>query len=181
MANISTGISENRKAGVKRQIRRDPRTDMTPMVDLGFLLISFFVITAQLSQPYSTSLFMPKDGPPTKTGETSALTLLLSADNTVYYYEGQWTVALAQGQIKRTGFSPKNGIGDVIAAKQLMLDTRMRSDTGRNELVLMIKAGKEASYGAVMKAVDEVLIHRVKRYVLVSPDPEETAWLSKMH
>lgn len=152
---------------------------MTPMVDLGFLLITFFVITAQLSQPFVTPLFMPKDGAPTPTGESSALTLMLRADNTVYYYEGQWTAALQKGRIIRTGFGRQQGVGDVIAAKQRRLDEF--SGAGRQDLVVLIKAGKEARYESVLKAMDEMLIHRVKRYALVKPDPEEAQWMEQTH
>ncbi len=62
MAEITTQINENRRAGVRRQKKQNPKIDMTPMVDLGFLLISFFVMTTELSKPVTLPLNMPKEG-----------------------------------------------------------------------------------------------------------------------
>ncbi len=53
---------QRQRAGVRRPVKRQLRIDMTPMVDLGFLLISFFVITTELSKPTVMPLAMPKDG-----------------------------------------------------------------------------------------------------------------------
>ena len=62
MAEITeTNIGHRRKRGVRRMKRHSLRTDMTPMVDLGFLLITFFVFTAQLRKPHSMKLSMPKE------------------------------------------------------------------------------------------------------------------------
>ena len=63
MAQITTAINEARKAGVRRMKRASLKTDMTPMVDLGFLLITFFVFTSSMSEPHALQLNMPADGP----------------------------------------------------------------------------------------------------------------------
>jgi biopolymer transport protein ExbD len=68
---------------------------MTPMVDLGFLLITFFVITVQLSKPTTVNLNMTKDGPPIDLGNSNALTVLLDEAGRIYYYHGNWKDALA--------------------------------------------------------------------------------------
>mgnify|MGYP003737139959 CR=1 FL=1 len=178
MATITTGINEGRKAGVKGLKRHHPRTDMTPMVDLGFLLITFFVITTQLSQPYTTPLYMPKDGKPMPTGESTALTVLLGKDDQVYYYEGQYDQALAQNAIRKVPFGGDNSIGHVIMEKQRRMD-EAGGNFNRDMLMLMIKAGPEAHYENVVKMMDEAIIHRVKRYAIVGPEKTETGWLSQ--
>lgn len=70
----------------RRSVKHNLKIDMTPMVDLGFLLISFFVITTELSKPTTMDLFMPKDGKPMDLGASDALTILLDNDNTFWYY-----------------------------------------------------------------------------------------------
>src|SRR5262250_581164 len=71
---LATDIDHRRRAGVGRMKKHNLRTDMTPMVDLGFLLITFFVFTARLNQPAVVKLNMPKDGKKTLVGESTALT-----------------------------------------------------------------------------------------------------------
>ena len=77
MTGITPTTNERCKAGVSRSKKSVPKIDMTPMVDLGFLLITFFVITAELSKPVTMDLFMPKEGPPIKLRKSDALTFLL--------------------------------------------------------------------------------------------------------
>ena len=74
----------------KRINKKNTRVDLTPMVDVGFLLITFFVFTTQLSQPTAMNLNTPYDQVDTKDEicESCVLTLFLQADNTIQYYEG---------------------------------------------------------------------------------------------
>ena len=93
MAAISNPApSQRRKAGVQGMIKHNLKIDMTPMVDLGFLLITFFVITTELAKPTAMDLFMPKDGKPMPLGKSNALTVLLDQDK-LYYYHGEWNDA----------------------------------------------------------------------------------------
>lgn len=59
MAELNLAVNENRRAGVRRRKAQHPKIDMTPMVDLGFLLITFFVFTAELTKPKAMHLYMP--------------------------------------------------------------------------------------------------------------------------
>ena len=63
MSSIDTSSDNGHKKGpgVKKAKKLSTRVDMTPMVDLGFLLITFFVFTATLSSPTTLDLNMPKD------------------------------------------------------------------------------------------------------------------------
>lgn len=148
---------------------------MTPMVDLGFLLIAFFVMTTEMSRPFVAKLNMPKEGgiPPTL-GESNALTLLISAGH-LYYYLGDCEKAKANGQIKETSFSVKNGIGSIIRERQAWLDQANISNEGRDGLMFIIKLGDDADYGQVIDALDEVQINGVKKYIILKPDEEEKA------
>ena len=150
---------------------------MTPMVDLGFLLITFFVITAELSQPVTTPLNMPADGPPMPLGESSALTVLLSGTS-VYYYEGNWEDALRAGNIYTTTMSSANGLGKVIREKQQELEDARVDTLGRDGLMLVFKAGPETPYRQLVDALDETTINQVKRHALVAISKAELDYIS---
>jgi biopolymer transport protein ExbD len=172
---LATG-NRRRRAGVSHTKRLSVKVDMTPMVDLGFLLIVFFIMTTELSKPKVVKLNMPTQGPPMKLADSNALTILLDDNDRVYYYHGNWKEALANSRIFQTNFSATNGIGKVIREKQAWLDVTNQKEK-RNGLMLLIKAGKEASYQNVIDALDEALINVVKKYTILPPEPEETAWM----
>jgi biopolymer transport protein ExbD len=95
MASIDTGGGDSHKKGpgVKKAKKLSTRVDMTPMVDLGFLLITFFVFTATMSTPTTLDLNMPKDikdpKDQTEVKESGVLTIMLGKNNHIYYYEGK--------------------------------------------------------------------------------------------
>src|SRR5829696_1531969 len=94
---VSGGDSGHKKGpGVKKAKKLSTRVDMTPMVDLGFLLITFFIFTTTMQSPTAMDLNMPKDTKKdedlNKAKESGALTVLLGKQNAVYFYEGQLKV-----------------------------------------------------------------------------------------
>ena len=180
MASIEEGGDSGHKKGpgVKKAKKLSTRVDMTPMVDLGFLLISFFVITTELSKPTTMDLFMPKDGKPMDLGASDALTILLDNDNTFWYYHGSWEEAEKNGSIVRTNFSGNNDLRKTITTKQKWLDIYNKQE-GRNGLMLLVKPASGASYKNIVDVLDEVSINQVKKYALMKPAAEETEWLQR--
>src|ERR1044072_3215168 len=93
MAEMDTsgGGKHKKGRGVKKSKKLSTRVDLTPMVDLVFLLITFFIFTTTMSQPTAMKLFLPKDTEKpeeqNKIKESGALSILLSKNNTIYYYE----------------------------------------------------------------------------------------------
>jgi biopolymer transport protein ExbD len=175
----ATGDNGRRKAGVRRAKKLNVKIDMTPMVDLGFLLIAFFIMTTELSKPSVVRLNMPKEGgPPIDLGKSNALTILLDDNDRIYYYNGDWKEAFATSRVFKTNFSVKNGLGKVIRDKQQQLDINNKKEK-REGLMLLIKPGKGASYKNVIDALDETMINSVKKYAILKAEPEELDWLKK--
>src|SRR5438045_5880852 len=93
MAEIQEGGGGGHKGGKKRAKKQSTRIDMTPMVDLAFLLLTFFILTATFSKPKSMELTFPappkgEPPPPIKNG----VTFLLTKDDRIFYYEGEFRV-----------------------------------------------------------------------------------------
>jgi len=152
--------------------------DMTPMVDLGFLLITFFVFTTTISAPTVTDLHMPKDGLISNSlPESLALTLLLDDDNKIYYYQGDFTEAVKANNILGTGYSTTSGLGKIIRQKQKDIDASGKFADGRRGLMLLIKPGPKSNYKNVVDALDEAVINDVRKYAILGLDPNELSFL----
>ena len=159
MAEITTSNSTNKKGLVKKLVKKSTRVDLTPMVDLGFLLVTFFVFTTTMAEPKVMNLVMPndKDSSNDQICETCALTILLGKDNTIYYYEGREENAV----YKPTNYS-SSGI------RKLILDKKKAviSKRGADQLMLIIKASDKSSMKNLVNIIDESAINNVKRYYL---------------
>ncbi len=160
MAEMDTsgGGGHKKGPGVKKGKKLSTRVDMTPMVDLGFLLITFFVFTTTISQPTSLNLNLPKDTDKpeeqTKTKASGALTVLLGKNNNVFYYEGELDPAG-----KNFKSSNYKDIRSEIISKKV--------NTPPDDFMVVIKPSDESTYKNVVDILDEMTINVVKRYALV--------------
>jgi biopolymer transport protein ExbD len=181
MAEIIMNQGGRQRGGVKRMKRHYLRIDMTPMVDLGFLLITFFVMTVEMSKPVATKLNMPKDSKVqgTEVPESASLTVLLGHNRDIWYYHGFLEDALKENRIYKTTFSYKNGLGDIIREKQIELDNNPLMKEGRGELTILLKPASNANYTGIIDVLDEVTINGVKRYALMKITNEEKVFLKQ--
>jgi biopolymer transport protein ExbD len=160
MAEMDTsgGGGHKKGPGVKKAKKLSTRIDLTPMVDLGFLLITFFIFTTTMSQPTAMKLNLPKDTDKpeeqNKVKESGVLTLLLGKNDQVYYYEG--TLAPDASNFKSSNF--KEIRNEIISKKK---------STDPKDFVVVIKADKDCTYKNVVDILDEMLINDVKRYATV--------------
>jgi|HubBroStandDraft_4_1064222.scaffolds.fasta_scaffold286514_2 biopolymer transport protein ExbD len=139
--------------------------DLTPMVDLGFLLITFFILTTTLSQPTVMPIHMPAKGDSATISGRSVLTLIASANNQIFFYEGSLEDALKKSGFGISGYSIRKGIGQVIAKKQADMDRFYAG--GRKELTVLIKASPDASFANVVALFDQMAIDQVRNYSMV--------------
>lgn len=161
MAEMEVKESSKKGPGVKKSKKQSTRVDLTPMVDLGFLLITFFIFTTTVSQPTSMNLNMPKDTKDrdldTKVKESGSLTLLLGKQNVIYYYYGSDPATM-----QTTGY--KN-VRDIILKK--------KQSTPSTDLFIIIKPDKDATYKNAVDILDEMDINDIPRYAMVDPTPDE--------
>jgi len=131
------------------------------MVDLGFLLITFFIFTTTMSQPTAMKLFLPKDvdkpEEQNKVKASAVLTIMLGKNDQVYYYEGD--------DPKKIQGSNYKAIRDVI------LDKKRRTDP--KDFVVVLKPTVDATYKNTVNILDEMTIDVVKRFALVDISPGE--------
>jgi biopolymer transport protein ExbD len=154
MAEISNQ-GGGKKDGKVRSKKTSTRIDMTPMVDLAFLLLTFFVMTTTLNKPQTMEITMPEkpkneDKPPV-VNEKRVLTLVLGQDDKVYWYLG-----ITDPKIEVTDFSP-NGVRNVL----------MKENAEIKEMVVLIKPSDESRYKNVVDILDEMNISNIGRYALV--------------
>jgi biopolymer transport protein ExbD len=190
MAQIEGGGDEGHKKGpgVKKAKKLSTRVDMTPMVDLGFLLITFFIFTTTMSSPKALNLNMPKDTKNeeelNKAKESGALTIMLGKNNAVYYYEGQ--LAPDGSNFKATNFTGirdeiinkrndviKNHVHDSNCPKIWAENKGDKTSCLDRDFVVVIKPDQDATYKNTVDILDEMTINNVKRYAMVDITPQE--------
>ncbi len=163
-------ISSNQN---KSRKQRSTRVDLTPMVDLGFLLITFFVFTTNLSKPKAMAMLEPKESSePRPVPESGSTTILLDKNNRVHYYHGSLMHGNADGQIKETNYE---GIREVISNK--------KRNTPLAKLMFLIKATPEATYKNAINILDEMTVAAVPagHYAELEITKEEKALIQGNH
>ena len=182
------------KGGKKRAKKQSTRIDMTPMVDLAFLLLTFFVLTSTFSKPKSMELSMP--APPEKDIKLpevkNGVTFLLTKDNRIFYYVGQFNApgndkGLPPTQLTETNFGPDGlhkllleqnkwaveeikGLEAKNKSKQLADTTfkrlAMEATADKRAITVLIKTDDQATYGDAINMLDELKICNVGKRVL---------------
>ncbi len=186
MASIDSGGDgggHKKGPGVKKAKKLSTKVDMTPMVDLGFLLITFFIFTATMTSPVGMDLNMPKETDKqeeqTKVKQSGALTLMLGADDKIFYYEGE--LAEDGANFQQTTFGK---IRDIIIKKRQSViasytgnpeceaKAREKGKDPRREcededFIVVIKPTENATFKNTVDILDEMTINNVRRFALV--------------
>jgi biopolymer transport protein ExbD len=171
MAELDTSGGGHKKGpGVKKGKKLSTRVDLTPMVDLGFLLITFFIFTTTMSQPTAMKLLLPDDKvrpeDQNKAKESGALTILMGADNHIYYYEGQ--LKSDASNFLSASYNGENSIRDVIMKKKAYVRSIAQDPNDpEHDLVVVIKPSQYCNYKNVIDILDEMSINVVKKFALV--------------
>jgi biopolymer transport protein ExbD len=155
--------------------------DLTPMVDLGFLLITFFIFTTTMSQPTAFKLFLPDDKvipeDQNKAKESGVLTIMMGADNHIYYYEGQ--LKPDGSNFLSASYNGENSIREIILKKKADVISRSRdAENPEKDFVVVIKPSVDCNYQNVVDILDEMAINVVKKYALVDISEGEAQLVS---
>lgn len=155
MAEIDTssGGGHKKGPGVKKSKKLSTRVDLTPMVDLGFLLITFFVFTTTMSQATAMNMNEPKEDDvenQKKVKESGAMTILLGKSNQVYYYYGELHADKISEEFKSTTFKE---------IRKLISDKKKA--TPINDLMYIIKSDSLSTFKNSIDILDEMTISAV--------------------
>jgi biopolymer transport protein ExbD len=175
MAEIQPKGGDSGKGGKKRAKKMSTKIDMTPMVDLAFLLLTFFMLTTTFAKPNVMQLTMPvKEKNPnpdeqTKIKASQAMTIILGAEDKVYYYFGLHTPkdpTVPKVELKVTDYS-QNGIRKVLLERQRQ----------QPEPIILIKPyvyeDQNARYKNMVDILDEMNITNQKKYALVDMSKDD--------
>ena len=167
MAEIDTSGGGGKHKGGVRSKKLSTRVDLTPMVDLAFLLITFFMLTTTLSKPHAMQLNMPKKvdkKDEIEIGECQVLNILIDTLDHVWYYEGLQVADAKDGGIRKV-------VLDMI--KKVPNTCPLNSKGAKREAIVLIKMLKGARYENMVDILNEMDITGCKTYAIQEPDPIE--------
>ncbi|MBT1709946.1 biopolymer transporter ExbD [Fulvivirgaceae bacterium PWU5] len=155
MAEIQQGGGGGKKGGKVRAKKMSTKIDMTPMVDLAFLLLTFFMLTTTFSKPQTMEITMPEkpkeeDKLP-EVNEKKVVTLILGSNDKIYWYHG-----ITDPKLEVTDFSA-NGIRKILLKQAAEIPG----------MILLIKPGDDSRYKNMVDILDEMNITNMQRYALV--------------
>ncbi|NDP28070.1 MAG: biopolymer transporter ExbD [Flavobacterium sp.] len=183
MAELNTGDSGGGKDKKVRSKKQNSKVDLTAMVDLAFLLITFFMLTTTLSKPQSMNLGLPdKDDDPTakpiKVDENRTMTIMLGANNKLVRYVGLLATPVVGGAPKDFSYGKEGIRAELISRKASVLAYSTAKGKPKNGMIVIIKPSKKSNYRNLVDILDEMAIVDVPTYAIVNDfSPEETKLL----
>ena len=148
-------IREGRKS--RKVSKQTVFTDMNAMVDLAFLLLTFFMLTTTMTQPKVIELVMPvpqeKDQPadvqPVK--ESRAMTIVPFPNDELFVFRG-----LSGETVKSIPYSGPGGLRDEVREFLATVE----------EAMVMIKPHPDSNYRNLVDVLDEMNLSGVQRYAI---------------
>lgn len=159
-------LSSQKPGAVRRSKKIPPRVDLTAMVDLAFLLITFFMLTTSLVKPQAMPLVMPAGGQPEPVSEKNTLTIVLGKNNKIVWYLGMAEKPLIAPTGARYGKEIRTAI--IETGKQVY------ASSGKG-LIVLVKPSAHSIYANLVDVLDELNITHVPTYAIsaiTSPDIE---------
>lgn len=158
---------------LKRMKRRVAiRIDMTPMVDIAFLLLIFYMVTTTFKPPEHKSVSIPSSHSEIKLPESNLMTITVTKDDSVFvdYIVSRKKKVVDEGTGKETEISVPDRIYEEANLQNVsQVITRMRiSDAAARTIPLIIKADKDVSYGSISTLMDALQGININKFSLVT-------------
>lgn len=177
MAELNSGDGGGKKgSGKVRSKKSNAKVDLTAMVDLAFLLITFFMLTTSLSKPQSMDLGLPdkdeKDKPEKdiKVDQRRTLTIIMGKDNKVKWFHGLLEAPELNGKPTDAQYG-RNGLRKEIL-KRVISVPQVTGDKNKG-LIVIIKPSKKSNYRNLVDVLDEMAICKVPTYAIVNEITDE--------
>jgi biopolymer transport protein ExbD len=147
MAAVETAEPRARKKGKKHKKRRiGIRIDMTPMVDIAFLLLTFFMLTTQMTKPQTMEINLPPSEAKVEVAESNLLTIRVATDGTIF-----WNMGIELPQ--KTNF----------AGLVKLLQDKAASNP---KLIVLLKVDRKARYNDMVDIMDQLNLAGITRFSL---------------
>lgn len=189
MAELNTGDSGKKGGGKVRSKKSNAKVDLTAMVDLAFLLITFFMLTTSLSKPQSMDLGLPdKDKDSTKVDikvdQKRTMTILMGKDNKIKWFHGLLETPEPGGKPTDAVYG-KNGLRKEILKRVVSVNEYCKTLPTYKKgdgLIVIIKPSKKSTYRNLVDVLDEMAICKVPSYAIVNDiTPEEMKLIDEMN
>ncbi len=168
MSDVQQSSGGSKKGGKPKGKKMSTHIDMTPMVDLAFLLLTFFMLATTFNKPKAMEVAMPEDKVDKKDqqelAKEDAFTILMGENDKILYYIGMGE----NPQLEQTNYGP-DGIRKVLME-------RMRS---RPKMMVLIKPSDKSKYKNIVDIFDEMNITKMKRYAMIDITKQEEKLLEK--
>jgi biopolymer transport protein ExbD len=163
MAELNSSSAGSGRARGRRKM--NVRVDLTAMVDLAFLLITFFIMTTSLAKPKAMDIAMPIDDHSEPVPASRSLTICLGKNDKVMYY---------LGELKNPVIAPEvTGFGREGLRKAIMETSKMVHDKSGKSMIILIKPSDHSIYNSLVTTLDELNITQSPQYAIVNIAPDD--------
>jgi len=161
MADVQTAEPHGKKKGGRKKKRRiSVRIDMTPMVDVAFLLLTFFMLTTAFNRPQAMEINVPPNDSKVEVAASNLMTIRVVPDGSIY-----WNLSTdAPQKVVWKDFH------------NLIID-KNKTNT---RLITLIKVDRKAKYQDMINIIDELNLDNVTRFSLAPMTDDDQKVLAKV-
>jgi biopolymer transport protein ExbD len=155
------GGKKHGKHGKKKKARRvGVRIDMTPLVDIAFLLLTFFMFSTSMSRPQTMEINLPPEDVKVEIAESNLLTLQINSEGNIFWSKGMFDTP------QPLEFTRLRGL--------------LKEQSANPKLVTVVKVDREGTYEMMVNIIDELNLANVTRFSLAPMTDKDKEVLTKL-